>query len=472
MKHPQAWCLGLLLLVQSPLWAAPIIDYDAPARAPAPPQIPRTRPPGPLPGTDRPPVWPLRQPLTLDEAVRLAVARDEQLKAAVAEVEARVAQVYEVASGAKPQVRFEYEATRFQQPLGAPFSASLFGHNVTIQSAPFTLTQFEDRLGLTQLLSDGGHTRLLVRQSVDAARASWFDMMWQAHQLVYNVRVAFIALLEARASVGVQQQSVQATGEHLALTEESYRAGNAAHADVVYARTPVTRATVELEESRTQVTLANARLNRLIGIDPARSVELSADLGMACDLDLSRARQVALQARSDLASRHHDVVASYEGLDAAKRSRSINVQARAYYEELGYGNQQTVPPNPGWSLGLLFSYPVLDGGLIAAQVKEARARWEAARHIEQDALRRIDEEVVEAFTQLQEAREQTASHEAEVRDAEQSLEVARGQYEAGVGTVLNVLDAQVSLQRARTADVAARYRVERALARLLLVTGF
>lgn len=456
--------------VASPAPSSPPLPYD---RAPLPlpiPRVPFSKPP-PLPLLGSPVPSP-STPLTLESAIGSAMLRNPRVRTAVAEVEAQVARIWEVAAGYRPQVRLQYSASRSQQPLGVPFVTSIFGRSQVIQAAPFTITQFEDRLQLQQLLSDGGRTRALVRQNVDNARAAYADLAWVTFQLAHDVRAAWLLILEARAQVGVAEETLANASEHLKLTEASYRAGEVARADIVYATTPATRARMALGNARTLVRLAQARLNELIGSDPAVPLLMADGYELpAAPADLATARAEAQQGRQDLEGLRQVSAARRAAVDAARRSRSVTISAQADYRTVGYGNEEVAPPHNGWYAGLLLSYPLLDGGLITHQVEEARAQARASESRQESLARQIDAEVVRTWMELDNARERLELSRAEVGEAVHALAVARGQYEAGVNTIITVLDTQVRLARARTDEVTARFAVQRHLARLLLVTG-
>lgn len=480
--------VGALLGWMSPAWSDTVgvpvptppcngipIDYDRRPSMPPLPTIPSARKgtstSAPMPGSSPLP-WPLRAPLTLNDAIGMAVQRSPSIRAQIADVEARIAHIYETASGTQPHVEIRYNATRYQQPTGAPFSTSILGTNVTIQAQSFTISQFEDGLRLTQLISDGGRTRQLIASDVSAARSAYADLLAAAYQLQYDVRTGYIAVLEAQAQVAVDRTAVTTNEAHLRMTEAQFEAGDVARADITFSTTPVTRARIALQSATTSLNDARAHLNGLLGADPAAAIEIvqSADLPDPGD-DLNQVRRIALAQRSDLHARQYDTSAQTAAMDAAMRSRSVNIQANAGFRELGYYTHQLVPQYPGWTAGVEFTYPLLDGGLISAQVREARARMRSAEEREEALARRIDEDVVAAWLSLKGARQRLELAQAEVQQAEEALGIARGQYEVGVGTNLQVLDSQAALQRAQTEEVSARFGVQRAMARLLLSSG-
>jgi len=420
----------------------------------------------------RSPEWPPRQPLPLPDAEDLAIVRSPTLRASIAEVEAAVARIYQASSGYNPKVTISYTAQRYKQPLGVPFSTTVFGRPQTIQAAPFTLSQFEDELSLRQLISDGGHIRQRILQSVSAARATYGELLWRVDQMRSQVREAFIDILEAEALLGVEAEAERVAREHLKLAEASYKAGVTARADITFARTPVARAETILASARNSVQLAQANLNRLMGVDPTRTVAIAKEIpideppGTLDDL-----RHLAQTGRPDLAARRDERDALAHAWDAAKRERAIKLEAVAGGRYVGYTTDEALPQHQGWSAGLYASYPLVDGGIINARIAEARALEQGAEARVDTLAREVDAQVVDAWLRLQTARERSKLSAAEVADAAEGMAVAEGQYKAGVNTILNVLDTQVAYTRARAGQVRADYDVKRALTRLNLAIG-
>ena len=446
------------------------VDYTRDAPPLTLPRVPHT-PPRVLPvGEDAD--WPPPGALTLDSAVALAVRRSASLRTQVAEVEGRIGRIHQSASGTQPRVELRYTATRYQQPLGVPFSTSIISGSVRIQATPFTLSQFEDRLQLTQLISDGGRTRMLVMADVAAARTALASLLQAVLAVQHEVRLAYIGVLEARAQVAVAEQTLAAAEEHLRMARTQCDAGVVARADVTYSTTPLTRARLALHNARTLVDVRAARLLSAMGVDPGG--HLPSLVGAALDNpqgDLLTLRGTAARERPDLEARRQEKAAALAALDAVRRSRSVNVQGTAGFHQVGYQTREIIPAHSGWEAALQVSYPMLDGGLVSAQIEEAGARARAASEREDDLARNVDEQVVTTWMALQQSCERLALADAEVTQAATAYEVAQGQYQAGVGTNLQVLDAQVDLARSRADAVAARYAVERARADLLLAVG-
>ncbi len=117
------------------------------------------------------------------------------------------------------------------------------------------------------------------------------------------------------------------------------------------------------------------------------------------------------------------------------------------------------------------SKPLFDGGQARASTRQAEAALEkaqlAAEHVE-DA---IELEVTQAALAVNAARQKLKTTQATVDQAVEGLRIAQLRYENGVGTQVEVLDAQVALTAARTNNVNAQYDFQVALARLWSAMG-
>jgi outer membrane protein TolC len=112
------------------------------------------------------------------------------------------------------------------------------------------------------------------------------------------------------------------------------------------------------------------------------------------------------------------------------------------------------------------SLPIFQGFAISAQVEQARAAADAAQ-ANLDVLREfVTLEVEQNYLGLKEAEERIAASTKLVEQAEQNLNLAERQYAAGVGTALEVTDAQLTLSNARITRIQALYDYNSSLRKL------
>jgi len=108
-----------------------------------------------------------------------------------------------------------------------------------------------------------------------------------------------------------------------------------------------------------------------------------------------------------------------------------------------------------WSITGNLNWNLFQGFFTASQVRETRALLEVARanYSSQELQVRLD--VEQAYLNLLEVSERIGATDKEVEAAQENLRLAQGRYDAGVGTILDLTDAQLSLTNAEADQVRA-----------------
>ncbi len=89
----------------------------------------------------------------------------------------------------------------------------------------------------------------------------------------------------------------------------------------------------------------------------------------------------------------------------------------------------------------------------------------------EDAKLNVLNDVASAYLSVQDAKARTVALEVSVQKAQENLDIAQGRYEAGVGNIIDVTDAQVLLTTAKTDKAQAYYDYHLAYSKLLRSTG-
>ena len=125
----------------------------------------------------------------------------------------------------------------------------------------------------------------------------------------------------------------------------------------------------------------------------------------------------------------------------------------------------------GYSVGVVVTLPIFDGFLRENALKTAKARLDRATQGEGLVRQQIAKEVNQAALMLTAADKSVAASRQGLEQAEEEFRVVKERYESGRGIQLEILDAQVSLTRARFNAVAALSEYHSALAMWLRATG-
>lgn len=249
------------------------------------------------------------------------------------------------------------------------------------------------------------------------------------------------------------EQTLEAYQRSLELTENQYRAGLAAKADVVQAQTQLetTRAqAIDLEWQRDQ--LENA-IAVMIGVVPADFNLPPQELQLELPTVPVAVPSTLLERRPDIAASERSVAAANASIGVAQAAYfpSLTLSARGGYQHSSYSGWLDAP-NRYWSLGPALAATLFDGGRRRADKEQAVALYDESvaryRHTVLESFR----EVEDALTQLQ-----SLAREAEVRRravslAEEAERLVTNRYRAGLVSFLNVANAQtVTLENRRSA---------------------
>jgi outer membrane protein TolC len=125
----------------------------------------------------------------------------------------------------------------------------------------------------------------------------------------------------------------------------------------------------------------------------------------------------------------------------------------------------------GYTVGATGNWPIFDGFQTAGRVKQARAQLATAQINYDDAVRQVELEVQQAYSNLQQGSELIRSQEENVAQAEEALRLASARLSAGAGTQLEVLNSRVEVTRAQSVRLQALFSYVSAQAEFDRVTS-
>ena len=276
-------------------------------------------------------------------------------------------------------------------------------------------------------------------------------------ELKYSVIKAYFDALEARRTIDVDQESVDNYEAHLTNVQQLYQAGSKARIDVL-------RSSVELSDARqTLITAQNsyevdlATLRNLLNLDRSEPLTLTDDFVYdTFDISLSDCVGYALRSRKDLQAENDTLQQKELAVKEAKAGLRPTVSLSA-----GTGLSQDFEPTSrdshSWNAGLSASWNLFDSGVTKAAIDEAEAARDKAALSLQKAQEDVDLSVRTAYYNMREAEHRMQSTADAVGQAEQDAYIAREKYRAGEGIMLDVIDAQTALSKARLNEISAQY---------------
>lgn len=307
---------------------------------------------------------------------------------------------------------------------------------------------------------------------IDASAQALYAANWQHNATIQNVVIhvdsAYFGYVALRALLEAQRASLAEADSNLAAAEERRRVGVATIADVLQARTAQAQARLAVQQTEGNQQVARGLLAQALGYSPTLPYEVDSAAGTgptgAIVLGVDSLISTAMAARPDLAAVRAHVLEAQADVRVARAARlpQLNLSAtggRTYTSTLPDGGNN-------YTLSLVLSLPVFSG--FRAEYTEEAARFRADQAAATLDLTRqaVALQVFQSYYTLQTSAQQVRTAMDLMASATQSADVARGQYKAGVGSVLDLLTAQSALASARSGLVQARLTWYLALAQL------
>ncbi len=418
--------------------------------------------------------------LGLEEGWRLALAHSPGIQAALARVVQAREQTRMAASPAQTQAALTGFREQVRTTPGPPTVLETYGMRPLFaglvadrpfQTEPFEYGSSQLQLEVRQLLLDGG----LVAAQVASARAlegqAEAGLVGAARDLRLQLEQSWLSLLEARSRVDVAQESEVLTLEQQRMTEARFEAGAAARADVVFARVPVARASLDKVQADTQAATAQAALNRLLGLPLGTPLQLEEPASPAAlQGTVDQAEEQARGLRAEVRQAQAVLESARQGILAADAGNAPRLYAVGSANGVAF-DKELLPVDYGWRVALEARWNVLDGQQSSHDLGRARARVQEAEALWREARDQVALEVRQAWLEAEAAQRALDTARVEVERAREALAMARGRYANGVALFLEVSQAQVDLLAARSSQTTALYALLRTRARLEWARG-
>jgi TolC family type I secretion outer membrane protein len=376
--------------------------------------------------------------LNLLEVVNLALCNNPQTHVAWANSLVQAAQIGVSKAGYLPSVGLNAADNRTsgtapsvdQRSVGVTFSYLLYDFG----------SRSANQENARQLLAAANATQDSTVQSVFLASVQAF----------YQTQASIAAL-------GAAIESERAAKESFAAAEARYNAGTATPADKLQAQTAYSQATLNRITADGSLKNAQGALANMLGLDANRSVSLApantAAMPDNFEGNINTLIEQARQRRPDLQAAAAQVKAAQASADVARAAGrpSINLTATANQNNISGINSHSS------LVGINLNVPIFSGYATTYRVRAAEAQADA-RNAQMEQLRlQVALDVWTSYQNLTTATQSLRSSADLLNSAEQSERVALGRYKAGVGSILDVLNAQSALASARQQRIQSTF---------------
>jgi outer membrane protein len=415
--------------------------------------------------------------LALAEAVKLALERHPALRAASHQAAAAAAGVDQARAAFLPRVDFSEGITRSDNPVYAfgallnqgRFTAADFA--VDRLNHPDPISNWRTNIGGSVPLFTGGRTLLGYQQAQIGREAAERGYVRIEQEVIFGVIRAYYGVLLAEEAQAAVEAAVRTAEANLAAAGAREEAGVAVASDALAARVRLARLQEEAIAAANHVRLATAGLNDAMGVALDQSYRITGRL------DLPRLRHERLEGLETLAREQRPDYQQMT-LEEQRLEKEVLRAKGAFLPTMHLmGNYEinnhrfNSDGQDSWAVGVVLNWNLFSGGADYARMVEARASHQRATALRERMASAIGLEVRDAFLALQTSRKRVAVAKEAVAYAEESLRIVQDRYDAGLTTIVELLDSETALTAARTNLTRTLYDATVGQARLDLSLG-
>jgi TolC family type I secretion outer membrane protein len=415
-------------------------------------------------------------PLTLNGCIHTAIENNHAYLAERENLNAAKAGIGKATSGFLPRVDVSETYMRSDNPVMA-FGAKLNQGRFTAAdfavdrlNNPRPIDNFNFRAQVTQPIFNGGKEWVALKRAKLNAEASGMGLERARQDLVYRVVQAYYGVLLAGEYCKVAEAAVKDTDGHVQTATKFFEQGMLIGSEVLSSKVRFAEAREMLVRANNRLDIARAVLNMVM----ARPQDTRVLIGQELEYQefqgsLPELQKEALEARPDLRGLALNVENAAAGITLAKTDYLPNLNFIARYELddkdifKGRGDSYTL-------LGLI-SWNLFDGFMTTSSVREAKARHNSSRQMQEQMREGVLLEVRQSWNAVQEARERIEISAASVKEAEESFRIIQRRFANGLSKTIDVMDAETSLTRARMSRAQALYDYNTAVAAVKLSVG-
>lgn len=388
--------------------------------------------------------------MTLEESVRTALDNNYSIKQQEAEYDSAVWARHQARRSFGPTVNWQSTATK----MGGKYYEDMLKLS----------RNYGNTLSLTMPIYTGGQLEGAIKAADLAMNANELGLELSKQQVKAATMSAYYQALQAKNQIKVAQDSVNTLTEHLKNVNAQYTVGTVAKSDVLGTQVQMANAEQNLINANNSYDVAIASLNNVMGLPTDTELNLTDSLDYnVYEIPLEECTAYARSNRPDVLIADYQVAIAEAGVQQAKAGYMPKVSAQASKSWAGdspFGSEETdqrYGQSNNWTAGLVVSWDIWDNNVTQSKVNQSKAAVAKAEAAAENTRQSGDLEVRTAYLNLKAAEKSINTTQVAVDKAQEDYKIAQVRYAAGVGTNLDVMDAEEKLAQAQTNYYTALY---------------
>ncbi|NTV98370.1 MAG: TolC family protein [Chlorobiaceae bacterium] len=400
-------------------------------------------------------------PVTLDDAVRIGLEKSRALEIARLDRQMAGQKIRETWSQVLPQISADFTYTRTLQP-----SVLLFPDDTMFPGGRLQISA--DNAGIANINVNQSIFNLAALAGIRAANVvrRMSDEAFRNAEagVVTDIKTAYFDALISTDQLRLVEQSIARWEESRKDTQAMFRQGIAADIDTLKAFLSVENLRPELIQAESRVSITMTKLKNAMGISPDSSIVLTGKLEVlpsSYPSDIASAYSEALASRPDLHQLELQVKAEGEQVAAARAEHFPVLSAFGKWETQTAFNDDTKLDESLWpvssSVGLKVSLPIFTGFGISSRVQQAKIVQLQTRTRYEELMANIRAEIEIRISNFRESQKRIEVQSKTISVAERSYKISLLRFREGIGSRLELTDAELQLNKAKTNYLQAIY---------------
>ena len=400
------------------------------------------------------------QNYSLEQAVEVALQNKEALKASALELNASKQDIRSSYSGILPSVRItgsSTESTFPEQAIGFNQSSGEILNNVS------SITSASSSFSITQNIYDGGIWWNNIRLAKNNFRITeQFDRQIKTN-IIRNVHFAYFNFLKAIQLLDVSRSNLMSSQQQLTLVQQQYDLGSAKKTDLLKAEVRFGQARIDVITNDASVKSAYRNLKNAMGLINSDQDFTIEEVEKPLELipEFETGFELVQKFNPSVKAKQYQIMSAKLNTKLARGSRlpviSLSASSSGADENLGDAISNSYGDKQRTNASLSISIPIYTGNSISSRIQKAKINVDKQESEYLTQLEDLSVQLEDYLDQLNNYIEVIPINETVLESAEEDLKLSQVRYSQGSTTILEVLNAQVSVVQARSSLVRSKY---------------
>jgi outer membrane protein len=419
---------------------------------------------------------PLLEPLSMTEAIRIAVNQNPQVKAANFQVMAMESNSIQARSGFFPQIDFSETFNRTTNPMWT-FGTKLNQGTITQEdfdparlNDPDAINNFATVFSLSWSLYDGGRTKIGWEQAKQNLEIASLTLERTRQQVIAQTAAAYVGLLLAQKNIAVVNQTLETAQANLAMIQSRYNNGFVVKSDVLRAMVHIADLKQQHLQAESRVEIAKAMLNASMGSPGDKPLNPVTPLAIEEEIkgEIEDWINTALSKRLDLETLQYQEDMARKEIDKSRAGHLPDLRLLGNYE---INSEDFSDTADNYTIGAVLKLNIFSGYHITGKTESAKLFLNRLQEIRRSMELGIRVQTRKAFLKARSSWKRIQVAQTAADQAEEGLRIVKNRYNSGLLTIVGLLDAEEANQQAHTSYFKALHDYKVARIDLALASG-